>query len=76
MVKYPELFHQEKEKNIMWTLKQLQDTEEDQACINDKWVPARPENYKKCCMSLRKRIKYAWEVFMCRAEAFTWPEGQ
>lgn len=60
----------------MWKLKSLQDPEMPQTEINGKWVPARPENFKKKYLSLRKRIKYAWEVFQCRAEAFTWPEGQ
>ena len=59
----------------MWTLKQLQHPE-TLAEINGKWVPARPLNYKRGYLSLRKRIKHAWAVFMCRAEAFTWPEGQ
>lgn len=60
----------------MRTLKQLQDPDKPMACINDKWVPARPENYKRRYMSFKRRVRHAWEVFMCRAEAFTWPEGQ
>ena len=59
----------------MWTLKQLQDNS-SRAYINNKWIPARPENYKKEYCGLAGRISDAWEVFMCRAEAFTWPEGQ
>ena len=60
----------------MWTLKQLQDTERSQTEINGKWVPARPLNYKRKYMSLGDRIRHAWAVFTCKAEAFTWPEGQ
>ncbi len=60
----------------MWTLKQLEEPDKCQAFINGKWVPARPANYKRKYMSLKARIYHAWEVFMCRAEAFTWPEGQ
>jgi hypothetical protein len=60
----------------MWTLKQLQDPEMPMANINGKWVHARPLNYKRAYMSLRDRIRHAWAVFTCRAEAFTWPEGQ
>jgi hypothetical protein len=60
----------------MWTLSQLQEPNDTAAFINGKWVPARPENYKRACMTIRMRLKHAWEVFMCRAEAFTWPEGQ
>ena len=59
----------------MWTLDELRKPVTE-AQINDKWVPVRPLNYRKKYMSFRKRIKHAWEVFMCRAEAFTWPEGQ
>lgn len=60
----------------MWTLKQLQDPDMPQANISGKWVPARPENYKRKNMGLRMRIKNAWEVFTCRSESFTWPEQQ
>ncbi len=61
----------------MWTLKNLQEhSNSNQACINDKWVPARPLDYQKKYASIQQRIKDAWEVFMCRAEAFNWPEGQ
>jgi hypothetical protein len=60
----------------MWTLKELRDPDLPQACINGKWVPVRPENYKKECLPLVRRLKYAWEVLQGRAEIFTWPEGQ
>jgi len=60
----------------MWSLKQLQDRDIPMACINDKWVPARPENFKPNHCSWRRRLKYAWEVFRGRAETFVWPEGQ
>jgi hypothetical protein len=60
----------------MWTLKELQASDMPQANINGKWVPARPENYKKSCMTMRKRLQHAWAVFTCKAEAFIWPEGQ
>ncbi len=58
----------------MWKLKQLQDKDMPQVSIKGKWMPARPVNYTRGYMSLTKRIHNAWEVFMCRAEAFTWPE--
>jgi len=54
-------------------LRSLQ-TISDQACINGKWVSARPENYK--FRSLTEKIKEAWAVFTGKAEAFKWPEGQ
>jgi hypothetical protein len=60
----------------MWKLEDLKTKDSPQTFINGKWVPSRPENFKKTCMSLSDRFKNAWEVFMCRAEAFKWPEGQ
>lgn len=57
----------------MWTLRQLQEWDV-QAEINGKWVSCRSENYK--CRTLWERISEAWAVFVGRAEAFTWPEGQ
>lgn len=60
----------------MWTLKQLQEPNQPMALINGNWVPARPENYTKRYLNIRERAKIAWEVFQCRAEAFTWPEDQ
>jgi hypothetical protein len=61
----------------MWTLKTLMESaSQNQACINKKWVPARPLNHTKEHYGLAGRLVDAWEVFMCRAEAFTWPEGQ
>ncbi|MCK5603390.1 hypothetical protein KAR91_16010 [Candidatus Pacearchaeota archaeon] len=60
----------------MWELKQLQDKDAAQVCINGKWVPARPENYKPKYLSLRERLRIAYNVFIGKAEAFTWPEGQ
>lgn len=60
----------------MWTLKQLQDPAMPLANINGKWVPARPENYKRTNMSMNDRLRHAWAVFTCKAEAFKWPESQ
>lgn len=60
----------------MWNLEQLQDRQVPQACINGKWVPARPENFKPKYCSLWKRLYYAWKVVRGRAETFVWPEGQ
>lgn len=59
---------------MIWTLKHLQDREAPQAGINGKWVPARPLNYRY--RTLKERITEAWKVFIGRAEAFVWPEGQ
>jgi hypothetical protein len=42
--------------------------------IKEAWVPKRPENGKKGFAKLKDRIKDAWAVFTCRAEAFMWDE--
>ena len=63
----------------MWKLKSLQDYlyySGNLKTINNKFVPARPLNFTKKYMSFKQRLKDAWEVFRCRAEAFKWPEGQ
>jgi len=41
-------------------------------CIDGKYVPARPL-YGDFFL---QRLKWAWEVFRGRADAFVWPEGQ
>ena len=60
----------------MWKLEQLQDRTVPMVCINGKWVPVRPENFKPKYCSLLKRLRYAWQVVRGRAETFVWPEGQ
>lgn len=40
----------------------------------EKWVPARPINYKY--RSLIERCKEAFAVFSGKADCFKWPEGQ
>ena len=52
----------------------IQESNENQANINGKWVPARPENYK--FRTYGQRLKEAWAVFTGKADAFKWPEGQ
>ena len=42
--------------------------------INGKWVNARPVNYKY--RSLSEKIRDAWYVFIGKADALIWPEGQ
>lgn len=37
--------------------------------INGKWQPARPTGYP----SLFRRVKYAWWVFIGKADVLTWP---
>ncbi len=62
---------------MIWKLDELVDhCRNEHAKINGKWVPCRPENGKKKYASICNRVKAAWAVFTCKAEAFTWPEGQ
>jgi len=58
----------------MYQLKDLQDRDAPMACIDGKWVPARPINYQ--CRTLLERLKEAWLVFQGKADAFIWPGGQ
>lgn len=58
----------------MWTLKQLCDKDIPMICINDKWVPARPINWKY--RSIFEKLKEAWAVWTGKADAFAWPEEQ
>ena len=55
----------------MWTLKQLYE-HDVKANINNKWVPARPTPET----SWKRKLCDAYKVFIGKAEAFTWPEGQ
>lgn len=60
-------------KKAMWRLMELRE-DIPQTCIKNKWVPVRPENFKREYLEIWKRIYYAWQVFKGRAETFTWPE--
>lgn len=61
----------------MWKLIELiKMAQETQTEIRGKWVPAKPENYKPKYCSIGRRIGYAWQVVIGKAETFTWPEGQ
>ena len=50
----------------------LRTVNQTQACINDKWVPARSLGFA----SLTYRFRCAWLVFTGQADALIWPEGQ
>lgn len=59
----------------MWTLKDLiEHSNTTSTEINGKWVPGRPINWQY--RTLKERLKQAWAVFVGKAEAFTWSEGQ
>ncbi|MDF2435375.1 MAG: hypothetical protein JWP44_5006 [Mucilaginibacter sp.] len=62
----------EKTPNIYTLENLLHDRHSNSACINGKWVPARPIGF----WSWSYRIKAAWLVFTGRADAVTWPGGQ
>ena len=64
-------------KHGCWDLRELFSTcNHNQAHIDNDWVPARPENTKKTCLSLRSRIVRAYRVFTCQYDVFEWPKGQ
>jgi hypothetical protein len=62
----------------MWKLDWLLMHATDAVWVNEKgeYVPAKPTNAGRdwSPRTLRNRIKWAWEVFRGRADAFTWPE--
>ncbi len=60
----------------MWELKELRSPDMPLTRINDKWVWARPLNFTKKYMPFCRRIKDAYAVFSCKAEAFIWPGNQ
>ncbi len=62
----------------MWKLEDLMHfTGEVHTCSKDgNYMPARPLNGTRAYASLWSRLRDAWAVFTCRAEAFTWPGGQ
>jgi len=58
----------------MWNLRDLvKHSNQNQAQINDKWVPARPVSGTRTVMA---RIREALAVFTGKADCFMWPEGQ
>ena len=61
----------------IWTTEQLMEMWTTVSTeINGKWVPARPENTSRYLMPLTMRIRRAWAVFTCRADAFVWPQDE
>lgn len=59
----------------MWRLEDLLKWS-NTANINERWVPARPLNFKPKYCSLWNRIKCAWQVVLGKTETFVWPENQ
>ena len=61
----------------MWELERLIASAQGiKVNIKGKFVPSRPGNFKPKWCSIWKRICYAWQVVIGKAETFTWPEGQ
>jgi len=59
----------------MYQLKDLIKTvNENQAEIHGRWIPARPINWQ--FRSFFERLREAWAVFVGKADAVVWPEGQ
>lgn len=47
-----------------------------QTVRNGRYVPAKPLNYTKPFLSLWVRVKWAWEVFQCRAVPVRYEEDK
>lgn len=60
----------------MWKLESLREKELPSCNVQGKHVPVRPDNFKKNYCNIFRRIKYAWEVVVGKAETFTWPENE
>jgi hypothetical protein len=53
----------------MWELSKLiKMAQDNQAQIKGKWVPVRPENFKHKQCSIWRRLRYAWQVVIGKAE--------
>jgi hypothetical protein len=50
----------------------ISESDNTQAEINGKWVPARPIRI----FGIWHDLKDAWAVLTRKADAFKWPEGQ
>jgi hypothetical protein len=59
---------------MIYTFEDLTDKNAPKALKNNKWVMARPVNYQ--LRNLKEKIYAAWQVFIGKADAFYWPEGQ
>ena len=58
-----------KAPNIIELENLYRSTDCSQACIDGKYVPARPIGY----FSLSYRLRAAWYVFTGKADALLWP---
>lgn len=59
----------------MYTIKEITEIiRTAQTEINEKWVAARPINYKY--VSILNKIKDAWMVLTGKADAIMWEEGR
>jgi len=57
---------------MIWTLQNLlASVSTTSVCIDGKWIPARPENWR-----FTNRWKAAWMVLRGKADAVVWPGNQ
>lgn len=61
---------------LMLDLIEIQGFDDTKSCIDGKYVPARPENFKNRSLTLSIRAKRAWLVFTGKADCFMWPGNQ
>lgn len=60
---------------MIWNLDNLiRHCGENRAKINNKWVPARPLNYKY--RTFKQKIIEAYKVFKGELDSFKWPGNQ
>ena len=60
---------------MIYSLRELVESQNNQANINGKWVPARPLMLSGFD-GFKKRVKAALLVLQGKADAVIWPEGQ
>lgn len=60
----------------MYKFEELLQCQNNKVLLNGIWVPARPINSTKEYKGFFSRIRDAWLVFTCKADAFIWPENQ
>ena len=60
---------------MIYSLRELVESQNNQANINGKWVPARPLMLSGFD-GFTERVKAAWLVLQGKADAVIWPEGQ
>jgi hypothetical protein len=61
---------------VVWSLDELRSDSMTQTTYknSDKWIIARPENFKPKYLSIFERLYRSYLVFIGKADCFIWPE--